>query len=296
VSGLRTTGPWAGLVVRHRVRGRALRRALGAAAVGEMVADKLPFVPPRSDPPALAGRVISGAVAGRVVAGLWGAGVGAAAAAATTYPSQRARALLGEHTPFPDAAIALMEDAVVLGTATVAAQPSDGPEPVAPAPSDGDEAAAGRRTWVTACALGLLAAAAGTAAMTSVQVASLSLTGDEPSSAPGDVGRTILKQVAGQKVPRRRRAAFNQLMHVLYGTAWGAPFGVLQRSRSSGPRTAALGLGFGTAVWGISLVELPLLGVAPPPWRQPPGSLARDLAFHLVYGTSTAAVHAALAA
>jgi hypothetical protein len=34
---------------------------------------------------------------------------------------------------------------------------------------------------------------------------------------------------------------------------------------------------------------LPLLGVAPPPWRRPPAALARDLAFHLVYGTATAA-------
>jgi hypothetical protein len=83
--------------------------------------------------------------------------------------------------------------------------------------------------------------------------------------------------------PRKRRAAFNQAMHVVYGTAWGAPFGLLCRSPTRD------GLLFGTAVWCVSLVELPLLGVAPPPWRQAPGALVSDLAFHLVYGTATAA-------
>jgi hypothetical protein len=51
------------------------------------------------------------------------------------------------------------------------------------------------------------------------------------------------------------------------------------------PTGAALGLG----VWTASLVELPLLGVAPPVWRRPPRAIAADLGFHLVYGFAAAA-------
>lgn len=274
VCGMRALGGWAGLALRGRVHDRRLRVALLVAAAAEMAGDKMPWVPPRSAPPALAGRVISGALAGRLLGGARGARLGAATAAASTYPSQRARALLGQRLGVPDPVLGFVEDALVLSVGTAAAGAPDGadsddgaPDPSSPKPSA-----------VTAAAHGLLAAAVGTAAMTSVQVAYLSASGGEPSSAPGDVGRKLID------VPRDRRAAFNQVMHMLYGTAWGAPFGLVRRSRPVN------GLVFGTAVWGISLIELPLLGVAPPPWRQAPGALARDLAFHLVYGTATAAV------
>jgi uncharacterized membrane protein len=273
VCGMRTFGGWAGLALRGRVADRRLRGALLAAAAGEMAGDKTPWVPPRSDPAALAGRVISGALAGRLVAGPRGARVGAATAAASTYASERARALLGQRLGIPDPVLGAAEDALVLGIAAAAAGAPGAEEDQGDAPDPTGE----RPPALTAVVHGLLAAAVGTAAMTSVQVAYLSAAGGEPSSAPGDVGRKLID------VPRDRRAAFNQAMHMLYGTAWGAPFGLLRRSRPSH------GLLFGTVVWCVSLVELPLLGVAPPPWRQTPGALARDLAFHVVYGTATAA-------
>ena len=275
VSGMRTFGGWAGLALRGRVTDRRARCGLLVAAAGEMAGDKTPWVPPRSAPAALAGRVISGALAGRLVGGAGGARLGAATAAASTYPSERARALLGQRLGVPDPVLGVAEDALVLGVATAAAGAGDGGE--SGGASDASDLAGEKSSAMTAAVRGLLAAAVGTAAMTSVQAAYLSATGGEPSSAPGDVGRKLID------VPRGRRAAFNQAMHMLYGTAWGAPFGVLRRSRPSD------GLLFGAAVWCVSLVELPLLGVAPPPWRQAPGALASDLAFHLVYGSATAA-------
>lgn len=267
VSGMRTFGAWTGLALRGRVPDRRLRAALLVAAAGEMAGDKSPWIPPRSDPAALAGRVISGALAGRLVGGVQGARVGAATAAASTYASERARALLGDRLGLPDPVLAAAEDALVVGVATAGAGDGDSAERANTTPSP-----------VAAVVRGLLAAAVGTAAMTSVQVAYLSASGGEPSSAPGDVGRKLID------VPRDRRAAFNQAMHMLYGTSWGAPLGLLARWRPIN------GLLFGAAVWGVSLVELPLLDVAPPPWRQDPAALARDLAFHLVYGSATAAV------
>jgi uncharacterized membrane protein len=284
VSGMRTFGAWTGLALRGRVPDRRLRAALLVAAAGEMAGDKSPWIPPRSDPAALAGRVVSGALAGRLVGGARGARVGAATAAASTYASERARALLGERLGLPDPVLAVAEDAFVVGVASIGAGSAQhgSPEAGSPEPGagygDSAERASSPPSPVTALVRGLLAAAVGTAAMTSVQVAYLSASGGEPSSAPGDAGRKLID------VPRDRRAAFNQVMHMLYGTSWGAPLGLLARSRPIN------GLLFGAAVWGVSLVELPLLDVAPPPWRQDPAALARDLAFHLVYGSATAAV------
>jgi uncharacterized membrane protein len=276
VSGMRTFGGWAGLALRGRVTDRRLRAGLLLAAAGEMAADKTPWVPPRSAAPALTGRVISGALAGRLLGAARGARLGAAVAAASTYPSERARALLGGRLGVPDPLLGIAEDALVVGVATAGAGASDSGGSGGGF-SDTSDVASERPSAVTAAVRGLLAAAVGTAAMTSVQVAYLSATGGEASSAPGDVGRKFID------VPRDRRPAFNQAMHMLYGTAWGAPFGLLRRS---GPRD---GLLFGTAVWCVSLVELPLLGIAPPPWRQAPSALASDLGFHLVYGSATAA-------
>lgn len=275
VSGMRTFGAWMGLALRDRIVDRRLRAGLLLAAAGEMAFDKSPWILPRADMPALAGRVLSGALAGRLVAGSNGARAGAAAAAATTYASERARALLGERLSLPDPALAAVEDALVLGVAAAAAAPTGddtGPEPA----SVEDE----RPSPATAALRGLVAGAVGTAAMTSVQMAYLRATGGEPSSVPGDVGRKLID------VPRRQRAAFNWAMHALYGTAWGAPFGLVRRVGE----IRCDGLLFGAAVWGVSLIELPLLDVAPAPWRQPPAALASDLAFHLVYGTATAAM------
>jgi uncharacterized membrane protein len=279
ICGMRTFGAWTGLALRGRVPDARLRTGLLMAAAGEMVADKTPWIPPRGAAPSLAGRVLSGALAGRAVDGARGARVGAATAAATTYASERAREMLGQRLGIPDWTLAAAEDLIVVGVAAVAARPPD-PEPreeAGPEPAADMADAAPTPSPAAAIARGLLAAAIGTGAMTSVQVATMRLVGGEPSSAPGDVGRKVID------VPRGWRNAFNQAMHFLYGTSWGAPFGLLARSRRGD------GLLLGTAVWAVSLIELPLLDVAPAPWRQPPAALARDLAFHLVYGTATAA-------
>jgi hypothetical protein len=78
-------------------------------------------------------------------------------------------------------------------------------------------------------------------------------------------------------------------MHLIYGSSWGAPYGLL--ARRPGP---AGGLGFGAALWAASRAELPALSVSPPPWKQPPAVLATDLGFHLVFGFATAAAFEAL--
>jgi hypothetical protein len=110
---------------------------------------------------------------------------------------------------------------------------------------------------------------------------------------PREVGEMILGRL-GVKVPKKQRPALNSAVHFLYGTGWGLPFGLA--FGRGGPPGPAKGAVFGLSVWLAGLVELPALGVAPPPWQQSPAALAQDLGFHLVYGAATAAAYEALSA
>ncbi len=95
---------------------------LAALAVGELIADKTPFIPNRTDPPALIGRFGAGALAGASVAkarkGNWlmGAIVGGAAAVGATYAAYELRRRAGIATKLPDLVFALIEDAIVIGS------------------------------------------------------------------------------------------------------------------------------------------------------------------------------------
>ncbi len=309
VTGLRTTAGPATLALRGRW-GRNGRVAGLMAAAGELAFDKHPAAPPRSELPSLAGRMVSGAATGRLIAGSPGAGTGAACALATAYGSQRLRALVGERTGLPDALLGAVEDAVVIGVAATAtragadtalepAVQSDSGEPgeqgKSERPGESDESEARYRlSPLGAAARGIVAAAVGTAAMTTVQEAYLKLTGGEPSSAPEEMGRRIVEGVLRRGVPRNRRGALNQGMHMLYGTGWGLPFGLVAGSLEREPPASTAGAALGLTAWGASLVELPALGLSPPPWQQSPSELAVDLSMHLVFGASTAAVFRAL--
>ena len=295
VTGARTLLAPAALALRGRL-GKAAKFALPVLAAGELVGDKLPMTPPRVEGPGLVGRVISGAFSGRVSGGARGARVGATFALAATYPSQALRAQVVSRTPIPDIAFAVPEDLI---GATLAAAASTEPRPDPASDVDGPKNhdmggfSAHQHGALAAAGLGLAAAAVGTAAMTSAQVWLYGITGGQESETPAKVGEKILGAL-GVKVRKEQRPALNTAMHALYGTSWGLPFGVL--FGRGGPTGPAKGLVFGLNVWLASLVELPALGVAPPPWKQPPGALGQDLAFHLVYGTATAAAYEAFTA
>jgi uncharacterized membrane protein YagU involved in acid resistance len=83
------------------------------------------------------------------------------------------------------------------------------------------------------------------------------------------------------------------MMHWGHGTAWGAVYGVLAATR---PRPALRrGALFGTGVWASSYALLTPMGLYQPPWTYPPGELAFDLSYHLVYGAGVGAAFAVLA-
>lgn len=101
---------------------RRTANVLGLLAIGEMVADKTPLVPDRTEPPALAGRLLMAAVSGVAVAeargGSWpmAALISAAAAAGSTYGFYHLRALAARRTGLSNPALGLTEDAVVIAS------------------------------------------------------------------------------------------------------------------------------------------------------------------------------------
>lgn len=97
--------------------------ALGAVAVAELVADKLPQIPDRISPLPVAGRALSGAVVGAIAADsigrsrTEGALVGAAVAVAATALTYHLRRLLRERTSVPDRLLGGAEDLLAMGLA-----------------------------------------------------------------------------------------------------------------------------------------------------------------------------------
>jgi uncharacterized membrane protein len=117
VTGMRSLAGLATLASTYR---GVARPAIALAAVGEMIADKTPWVGDRIDPVPLAGRAIMGAVVGRAIAGeqhenaLLGGVLGAATAVVATHLAYQARKRL----PFSSIAGGLLEDSLVIAIAS----------------------------------------------------------------------------------------------------------------------------------------------------------------------------------
>jgi uncharacterized membrane protein len=120
----------------HRAVSTPARVAACAAAAGELVVDKLPAAPPRSDPPALVARLLLAPVAAVAADRRDGAGpdrwtavnalVATAAAGAAAVGGVRLRAALARRfgTDLPGA---LAEDALAVASAWVGSRRAPGP-------------------------------------------------------------------------------------------------------------------------------------------------------------------------
>lgn len=159
-----------------------------------------------------------------------------------------------------------------------------------------------RTTPLGTVARGVLAGAAGTAAMSGWQALAARLRapqsnddhddetaqgdrGDESAwdeASAAQVARRVAEGVFDLHIPARLIPALTRAMHWTYGTGWGGLYGLLRGSvRSRGLREGAV---FGVAVWTVSYVQLVPMGLYQPPWRYPPAEVALDLSYHLVYG------------
>lgn len=98
--------------------------ALGVLALGEMVADKTPWIPPRITPPSVAGRIASGALCGGLQAKRWRkrawapALVGGLASFASTFVAYNVRQRTSERLGISTVLLGVLEDAVVIGAAS----------------------------------------------------------------------------------------------------------------------------------------------------------------------------------
>ena len=126
------------------LRTRAAKGLAGTFAAGELVGDKLPITPNRTDPPSLALRMAAGAGSAGLLARSEqeppgpSAVVGALAALAATFLGFWVRrSLSARHRPV---AVAVAEDLVAVGMATLAVTVFAGPSPAGP-PATGQSSA-----------------------------------------------------------------------------------------------------------------------------------------------------------
>jgi uncharacterized membrane protein len=100
---------------------REVDTLLKVLAIGELIADKTPWIPDRTTPPALIGRTLSGAFAGATLSAAEGeraevgAVLGGIGAIASTYGMYHLRRRLKEQTNLPEPLLGLMEDLVAVG-------------------------------------------------------------------------------------------------------------------------------------------------------------------------------------
>lgn len=127
VTGLRSQMPLALLSLEASRRGdggilghRLTLGVLGLGAVSEVVIDKFPMVPPRTEPGSLAARVALGALSGSIL-GRWhgvpvvaGIVTGASGALLGSYAGYAMRSNLTAATDVPDLAWAGLEDVVAV--------------------------------------------------------------------------------------------------------------------------------------------------------------------------------------
>jgi hypothetical protein len=157
-------------------------------------------------------------------------------------------------------------------------------------------------TPVGAIARGLVAGAAGTAAMDALLFAryrrsggtstagdwelSESLSSWDDAPAPALVGKRLVEGLFDTELPSTRAALVNNVTHWAFGMFSGVQYGIVAASL---PKPRILyGLPFGATVWATGYVMLPAAKLYQPIWKYDLKTLADDLSAHLVYGLATA--------
>lgn len=102
-------------------------RVMSILAAGEVIADKLPFIPSRVTAFPLVTRAVSGAVSGAALCSskkrspVLGAIFGAVGAVAGSYAAYALRKRIVKSLKVPDAVVAIAEDALAIGAGTLIA-------------------------------------------------------------------------------------------------------------------------------------------------------------------------------
>jgi hypothetical protein len=134
---------------------------------------------------------------------------------------------------------------------------------------------------------GLLAGLAATAAITISQMIEMKITKRKPSDAPVKVAE---ETVGAKPAPVEKEKMSNEL-HWAYGTSWGIARGLISLTGLKGwPATLA----HFTAIWGSSMIMLPMFDAAPPIYKEGPKAIAIDGLHHAVYAITAGLTYDAL--
>lgn len=108
----------------------------------------------------------------------------------------------------------------------------------------------------------------------------------EEAPAPAQVGKRLVEGLLQRELPPSAAAPTTTVVHWGYGIGWGALYGLVAASVSSG--RSLLGIALGPTVWASGYITLPLLKLYKPIWEYDFATLAKDLSAHAVYGAGTA--------
>jgi hypothetical protein len=167
-----------------------------------------------------------------------------------------------------------------------------------------------RLTPLGAVTRGLVAGAAGTAAMDALLFArykrdhgtsdfadwefSAGLSSWDEAPAPAQVGKRLVEGLFKRELPATRAGLVNNVTHWAYGMLGGAQYGIV--AGSLGTPRVRYGLPFGASVWATGYAVLPAAKLYKPIWDYDGHTLVKDLSAHLVYGIGTATTLRLLAA
>jgi uncharacterized membrane protein YagU involved in acid resistance len=93
-------------------------------------------------------------------------------------------------------------------------------------------------------------------------------------------------------VSTKRAGLLAKAVHWIYGTSWGALYGVVQETFH--PRPLANAALLGGVVTATDMTLLPAMKLEEPPWEQEPTSIGAELANHFVYGCAVAGAYSAI--
>jgi len=149
---------------------------------------------------------------------------------------------------------------------------------------------------------GLIAGAAGTAAMDAVLFTRYRRGGGtgsaegwefsdgvsdwEGAPAPAQVGKRLVEGLFNRSLPPTRARLVNNLTHWAFGMFAGAQYGIIAGSLPKA--RIRYGLPFGATVWASGYVILPAAKLYQPIWKYDTRTLAKDFSAHLWYGLATA--------
>jgi uncharacterized membrane protein YagU involved in acid resistance len=162
-----------------------------------------------------------------------------------------------------------------------------------------------RRTTMNTLTKGLIAGVAGTTVMTALQEASLRLkqhalvgTKHEEEAeavdpwtrapAPAQLLQRAVTKATGVAPDPVAIPLYTNVMHWGYGIGLGVVYAVAAKKLRAKPTTAVAGAAFGMGVWAQSYATLVPLGLYRWPWHYSAKTIAKDVSYHLAYGTGTA--------